>query len=151
LSWREDILQSLDAFVEVAALARIPCVDSDISTEFLAAPHRPPNRLPLGYMAVYGFWNAGTWLKIGKVGPKSNARYTSQHYSPGSAGSTLAGSLCNCLVMKALPEFRASDVGLWIRTNTCRVNILVPSSKPPELLSLLEAFLHARLQPRYER
>ena len=151
MSWRNDILQSLDAFVEVAALAGIPWSNSDTNMEFLDAPHRPPTRLPKGYMAVYGFWYAGTWLKIGKVGPKSNARYTSQHYIAGSAGSTLAGSLCKCSVMKSVPGFRPSDAGLWIKENTCRVNILLSESKPPEVLSLIEAFLHARLKPRYER
>jgi hypothetical protein len=44
-------------------------------------------------MGIYGFWHDGIWLKIGKVGPNSHARYVSQHYNARSAGSNLAASL----------------------------------------------------------
>lgn len=99
-------------------------------------------------MAVYAFWSEGGWLKVGKVGPNSNARYTSQHYLAGSAPSTLAGSL-----MRSPPTdngFDPAQAGAWIRERTCRVNILLPAHQPRELLSLLEAFLHLRLRPRFE-
>jgi len=44
-------------------------------------------------MAVYVFSKGPDVLKVGKVGAKSQARYTSQHYNPGSAMSTLAASI----------------------------------------------------------
>jgi hypothetical protein len=101
-------------------------------------------------MAVYGFWGDGEWLKIGKAGPKSGPRYTSQHYNPDSAQSTLAKSLTNDPHMLTVAGFDPKAVGDWIKSATLRVNILLPTTRPPELLLLLEAFLHARLRPRYE-
>jgi len=101
-------------------------------------------------MAVYGFWNDGIWLKLGKAGPKSQARYTSQHYNKGNAQSTLAGSLTNDPQMRVVAGFDLQNPGAWIKVSTCRVNILLPSQRRKELLSLLEAFLHVRLRPRYE-
>ena len=101
-------------------------------------------------MAVYGFWWNGEWLKIGKVGPNTNVRYTSQHYNPNSARSTLAGSLVKDIRMVGIPDFAGSTPGDWIKSETSRVNILVPTDSGGELLSRLEAFLHERFQPRYE-
>ncbi|MEI9418090.1 hypothetical protein [Mesorhizobium sp. Cs1321R2N1] len=102
-------------------------------------------------MAIYGFWADGRWLKIGKVGANSHARYASQHYNPGSAPSTLAASLCGDEAMGAITGFDAALPGIWIKEHACRVNILMATDKPKEMLSLLEAFLHLRLRPRYER
>jgi hypothetical protein len=102
-------------------------------------------------MAIYAFWSNGEWLKIGQAGPKSAARYTSQHYNPNSSMSNLAKSLANDLRMKEVLGFDSQNPGQWVKGSACRVNILLPSDKRQELLSLLEVFLHARLRPRYER
>ena len=149
-SWREDIETAVAAFLKVADLAGDAISRADLVIEYLAAPHRPPTRLPAGKMGAYGFWGDGGWLKVGKVGPNSSARYTSQHYSPGSAGSTLAGSLAADPRMLGLSGFDQRAPGAWIKSSAHRVNILMPASRRPELLSLLEAFLHLRLRPRYE-
>lgn len=101
-------------------------------------------------MAVYGFWHDGAWLKIGKVGPNSNVRYAGQHYNPNSARSSLAASLLHDSQMCFAAGIGPDSVGDWIKTHTSRVNILLPATRRPELLSLLEAFLHVRLRPRYE-
>ncbi|WP_239492727.1 hypothetical protein [Luteitalea sp. TBR-22] len=53
--------------------------------------------------------------------------------------------------MAAIAGFDPADAGAWIKSATHRVNILMPTSEPRELLALLEAFLHLRLRPRYER
>jgi len=148
--WSGEIAEALAAFVTVADLAGAPIARGEIETEFLAAPHRPPAFLPAGKMAVYGFWWNGIWLKIGKAGPKSSARYTSQHYSLHSAQSTLAKSLAKDPDMLTVAAFDPRNPGPWIKRSTHRVNILLPSERPKELLSLLEAFLHLRLRPRYE-
>ena len=148
--WHAEIDAALAAFATVAELAGDPISRAEIKVEYLNAPHRPPSRLPAGTMAVYGFWGNGVWLKIGKAGPKSNARYISQHYSPGRAQSTLAGSLANDPLMRTVAGFDPQAPGAWIRAATHRVNILLPSTRRKELLSLLEAFLHQRLRPRYE-
>ena len=80
-------------FLRVAALAGARLAESEIEVETLKAPHRPPSRLPAGKMAVYVFSCGDTVLKVGKAGPNSGARYTSQHYNAASARSTLAASL----------------------------------------------------------
>jgi hypothetical protein len=56
------------------------------------APHIPVG-LPEGKMGIYTFWHDGRFLKIGRAGPKNNARFRSQHYGF-KARSTLAKSLC---------------------------------------------------------
>lgn len=85
--------QTLADFATVARLAGVSLAADDIRIEALPAPHAPPTRLPAGQMAVYVFTYGRDVLKVGKVGPKSQARYTSQHYNPGSAQSTLAASM----------------------------------------------------------
>jgi hypothetical protein len=149
-TWRDDIERSLDAFLIVAELAGEPVAKNEIRVEFLPAPHQPPPRQPPGMMAVYGFWWDGVWLKIGKVGANSQARYIYQHYNAGSAQSTLAGSLTRDDYMLQVTDFDPNNPDKWIRASTCRVNILLPAQMRKALLSLLEAFLHARLKPRYE-
>ena len=148
--WREQIMETLSDFEVVSELARNPITLTGDSIEFCPAPHCPPSRLPVGMMAVYGFWWNGEWLKIGKAGPNSNARYTSQHYNPNSARSTLAASLAGDIRMVGIPDFAGSTPGDWIKSATSRVNILLPTKSGNALLSLLEAFLHERFKPRYE-
>ncbi|HVB64932.1 MAG TPA: hypothetical protein VNE17_09385 [Nitrolancea sp.] len=149
-TWRDEIENAISAFLSVAELAGDPISITDTRVEYLPAPHRQPVRLPPGMMAVYAFWGDDVWLKVGKVGPKSNARYTSQHYYSGSAMSTLAGSLSSDPHMLTIAGFDPLSAGEWIRKSTHRANILLPAQRRPELLSLLEAFLHLRLRPRYE-
>ena len=148
--WRKDIANAIADFAAVAELAGSPLQPGDVTVEFLDAPHRPPKRLPAGKMAVYGFWHGGEWLKVGKVGSKSQARYVSQHYGLGRALSSLPGSLIKDSRSSALPGFSPASAGDWVKAHTNRVNILLPSERGKRLLSLLEAFLHARLEPRYE-
>jgi hypothetical protein len=148
--WRVDIEDSVHDFLVVAELACDPISRSEIDVEYLAAPHSPPARIPVGTMAVYGFWHEGTWLKIGKAGPNSQNRYTYQHYNLESAPSTFADSLRGDPSMVATVGSDRLSINTWIRTSTCRVNILLPAHRQRELLSLLEAFLHLRLRPRYE-
>lgn len=149
--WRQDIEEAIPAFVGVTELARRSLQPKDFKLEFLPTPHRPPSSLPAGKMAVYGFWYGSGWLKIGVVGPNSNARYTSQHYNPNSAGSTLAASLLADPAMVVRINTAGMPVGAWIKSNCHRVNVLLDSLHGPLMLALFEAFLHLRLGPRYER
>ena len=149
VDWQDEIKSAIADFTDVAALAGERIALSDLKLEYLEAPHRPPTRLPPGYMAIYGFWGDGEWLKVGKAGPKSNARYTSMHYT-GNAPSTLLGSLMADPHMLRVSGFDPRTPRVWIETACHRVNILVPARMSRELLSLLEAFLHVRLRPRYE-
>ncbi len=148
MDWRAEAEAAAEAFHTVAEIGGTPLGRGELMIEALPAPHRPPSRLPAGRMAVYGFWGDGQWLKVGKVGANSSARYTSQHYNTGSALSTLAGSLIKA--PPADPLFTASSCRDWICASTSRVNWLLPADRPRELLSLLEAFLHLRLRPRFE-
>jgi hypothetical protein len=148
--WRSDITDALSACYKVAELAGVPLGLEELDVEFLDAPHQPPRFLPQGKMAIYGFWGLGQWLKIGMVGPNSNARYTSQHYNVGSAPSTLAGSLAHDQRMVEVAGFDATAPGAWIKSSCSRVNILLSTTLGRELLALLEAFLHVCLNPRYE-
>lgn len=149
-TWQLEIVAACDDFVKVAQLGGVAIRDGDLQLEFLTAPHRPPSRIPAGTMAVYAFWGDGCWLKIGKVGPNSHARYSSQHYLSGSAPSTLAGSLSKCRLIYDNPSFDSGNIGGWIKQHTCRANLLLQTKHPREVLSLLEVFLHVRLRPRYE-
>ncbi len=152
-NWRKDILSVLEDVMAVSDLAGSKIVFEYEDVEFLPAPHHRPRRLPTGKMAVYGFWFDGAWLKIGQVGPRSNARYTSQHYGF-NAGSTLAKSVRRDAAIRTiagLAEDSEAGWAEWIERETSRVNILFPSTIGKNFLSLLEAFLHVRLNPIYER
>lgn len=148
--WRTEIEDCVHDFLTVAALARDPISRGEIAIEYLPAPHVPPFRLPPRTRAVYGFWHDGIWLKIGKAAPKSNARYTSQHYNVESSPYNFARSLLADPTMATIVGSDPTIVGDWIKTSTSRVNILLSATRRPELQSLLEAFLHVRLRPRYE-
>jgi hypothetical protein len=149
--WKSMVSDAVKDFQTVADLARCPLGSNDFQIEYLESPHKPPSRLPLGKMAVYGFWHEGEWMKIGLAGPNSSARYTSQHYNQNSAQSTLAGSLCRDPRVAICKGFDISAPGNWIKTRCHRVNILLDSRYGPLVLAMLEAFLHLRLRPRYER
>ncbi|MGB6086962.1 hypothetical protein [Parvibaculum sp.] len=137
-------------FATVARLAGVSLTQGDIRLEELPAPHTPPARLPAGHMAVYVFSFGADVLKVGKVGPKSQARYTSQHYNPGSSQSTLAASMIADAEWLGLGETERAGIGSWIRSNVDRVNVLIPAPHGIPVLTLLESFLQCRLRPRYE-
>ena len=111
-------------------------------------PHQP-KVLPVQTMGVYTFWYEGEFLKIGKAGPKSNARFFSQHYNPRSARSTLAASILQDARMqgKGIDE---GNVGQWIKNNCRRIDILLDSDLGIFSLELIEAALHYKYEPVYE-
>jgi hypothetical protein len=145
-----DPKQLIDDFLKVAALARRSLCAADILVEVLKAPHRPPTQLPPGKMAVYLFSYGPTVLKIGKAGPKSNARYTSHHYRAGRAPSTLAASLVRGCEELGIGALTNESVGDWIKTNTDRLNFILKTECGVPTLTLLESFLHCRLNPCFE-
>lgn len=137
-------------FLKVASLADIPLSADDLSVESLRAPHNPPSRLPVGKAAVYIFCYEGRALKIGKVGPNSAARYTSQHYSLRAANSTLAASILKHGREIGVDGMTEAAVGSWIKANTDRYNFLLDSRYPIRLLTLFESFLQCKLDPVFE-
>jgi hypothetical protein len=77
--------EMIDAFLQVAELAHMQLTPAHVRHELLPAPHRRPSSLPPGLQVVYAFLLGDRCLKVGKAGPKTQARFTSQHYgSPSS-------------------------------------------------------------------
>ena len=141
----------VDDFRKVASITGITLHENAISVEILDAPHTPPTSLPTNKMAIYIFKNeSGEYLKVGKVGPRSSARYTSQHYNPKSAKSTLAASLLTHKKELNLSHLDCNNVGEWVKNNTTRTNLLLDADLGPCVLTLLESFLHCRLNPKFE-
>jgi hypothetical protein len=132
----------------VGLRASIPL--SHIDVEFFPAPHHAPSSLPSGRLAVYVFMLGDRCLKVGKAGPKSTARFCSQHYGI-RAPSTLAKSLIKRQAAIGVNDLDGSNVKAWICDHTTRVNFLIPSPQYDMFaLSLLEAFVQCRLRPEFE-
>ena len=140
----------LTDFLIVAELAAIEIQPGAIYIEILTMPHRPPSSLPKGKMAVYVFSDKECVLKVGKIGQKSKARYTSQHYNPHSSNSNLAKSILKD--EDAVKKYGVDDgnVSDWIKKNTDRVNFLLDANVGMRALTLLEVFIQCRLLPVYE-
>lgn len=139
-------------------LAHVPLPPGSLRIELLGAPHQRPT-LPPDTQAVYAFFLGDVCLKVGKAGPLSGARFTSQHYGL-NAPSTLARSLltrCGDLEglvsagrLEELAALDAGTIGPWLERNTSRVSVFLPGEAGREVLSLAEAFLQCRWKPVYE-
>ena len=148
MKWRPEAV--INDFAVVARLAGVELPNEAITVESLPAPHLPPTGLPFGKMAVYVFSKGPDVLKVGKVGAKSQARYTSQHYNLRSAMSTLAASILSDREQLGLAHVDEASIGQCIRDNIDRVNFLMDKRFGISVLTLLESFLQCRLKPRYE-
>jgi hypothetical protein len=154
-----DLAEIIDAFLHVAALAHVQLESAHLRHELLPSPHKRPSRLPPGLQAVYAFLLDERCLKVGKAGPSTQARFTSQHYGF-NAPSTLAKSILANPQRLAdlLPPERRSEVatlneakvGAWIERNTARLHIFLPMQAGPLALGLLEAFVQCRMNPVFE-
>ncbi|CAN5881477.1 hypothetical protein BH24ACT15_BH24ACT15_05270 [soil metagenome] len=129
--------------------------------EHLPAPHRPRG-LPTGFGAVYVFTLAARWwpgapgagrvLKVGRVGPNSDARFCSQHYNPTSSSSNLANTLLTARVLwpyLGIEGLDATTVGEWIKNNTERDHFFVPAGAAA-IMPILETYVRGRLAPVFE-
>jgi hypothetical protein len=151
--------EMIETFLQVAALAHVKLESAQIKHELLLVPHRRPSRLPSGLQAVYAFLLGEECLKVGKAGPKTQARFTSQHYGM-NAPSTLAKSILRNRqrLEILLPSEQRNEVvsliettvGAWIERNTSRFHIFLPITAGPLALALLEAFVQCRLNPIFE-
>jgi len=150
-----DLDPVLSDFERSAEQLGLPGRYGDLDPEDLPAPHRPMALRP-GHGAVYVFAiadhdtseaGAGRVLKVGRVGPNSNARFQSQHYSPASARSTLANSLITYRLLwpwLGIDHLDAPTVRDWMLTHLDRANIYFPAASV-ELLPHLEMYVRARL------
>jgi hypothetical protein len=150
MSVLNEIPELLEDFQKVALLAGVQLTPSSISFEVLSAPHKHPSKLPSDKAGVYVFVWCDQVLKVGKVGSKSQARFTSQHYNPKSSASNLAKSVLGDFEKLGLTGINESNVGDWIKHNCHRINFLVDVSCGISVVTLLEVFLQCRLNPRYE-
>lgn len=146
-----ELKNALSYFPQISMIAGNPTEEADLELEILTDPHKP-SALPKGKMAVYGFHYNGVWLKVGKAGPNSKARYLSQHYHPKSSSSNLAKSIIQDAKRwkNIISDDDKKDMSSWMKSNLVRFNILLDASHPKELLSFLEAYLHLKLKPVYE-
>lgn len=90
-------------------------------------------------------------LKVGKVGANSAARFCSQHYLPGSAGSNLAKSLLNERVLwpyLGIEHLDSRGVKSWMCEHLDRDHIFVVGQ--PGLEREVERYLRGRLGPVFE-
>ena len=105
-----------------------------------------PLALPDDFSAVYIFEDVNRCLKVGKAGPGSRARYLSHHYNIGSSPSNLAKSL-------QLRNMSSAEIKTWIRTNTCRYNILIPNTIHQQyayFVNFAESFFILKCNPVFE-
>lgn len=154
-----DIHALAKGFLEVARIAGVRLQESDLDFEVCPAPHDCPTEIPEGKQVVYVFMTGEQCLKVGKAGPKSKARFTTQHYGL-HAKSTLArsilanrpqlaGMLADSLRFE-VESLTEEGVGAWIRKQTSRIHIFLPASLGDAALALLEAFVQCRLNPCFE-
>ncbi len=142
---KSKIIKIMKFVEEISISLGYPITESDYYVEDMSCPHVQPRTLPKGYGAVYFFIFGDTVMKIGKVNPKSNARYVSHHYNC-SAPSTFAKSLLKDQSM----QLDHISVKQWILTNTQRINILIKEDKGKAATELVEAIMHYYFRPRYE-
>lgn len=135
----------------------------EVKHEVLTAPHKPPSALPVGYAATYVFsmsdvaganCHAGAHrvLKVGMVGPNSSARFTSQHYLPGSSSSNLAKSLVSEAILwdyLGVGHLDTTNVKPWMISNLERDHFFVPSAET-RIERQLERYLRGHLGPVFE-
>lgn len=138
------------AFAQASALAGVPIPPSEIEVLYSPAPHQAPKSYPKGKLAVYVFMFGDRCLKVGKAGPNSAARYCSHHYGANRAPSTLAKSILKNQAVLNVRGLDETNIEAWICKHTSRINFLIPSKYGVFALSLLEAFVHCRLQPEFE-
>jgi len=141
----------LNEFSKIAPYANI--ADDSLNLQIVdhGCPHKP-NGLPEGKMGIYIFIFSDEVLKVGKVGPNTGPRWTSHHYGPKRAPSTLSKSLLEDAksAYNLAPQGNKLEIGAWMKANLRRIDILVDAAAGNAALAFLEAFLHCRLKPRYE-
>lgn len=143
----EETVHQLRAVLKAAnhSLAEQP-----IHAECSGPPHRQPPNQPGGMPAVYAFFYQGRCLKCGQVGPNSGPRYTSQHYNQKSSSSNLAKTLVEKGHEIGLRTVAEAEIGGWIKANTARANVLLPTAIDKRTLNFVEAFFHLLWKPVFE-
>jgi len=147
ITYEDAVLLKKD-FATISLLAGFPVYENEIEIDFFSADNHSLKPLTPNKQAIYSFFYADKALKIGKAGPKSNARFQSQHYYPNSSRSNLAKSLIGSDKYK--PFIKEIEVGTWIKQNTNRINFIFSKDVPTRIITLFECFLQARYDPEFE-
>lgn len=137
-----------DIILEISIVLGRPISKESFEIIDRGVPHKP-SPLPNEKMGIYMFLYEDRFLKIGKAGPKSNARFYSQHYNPKSARSTLAAFILSDKIPDKV-NITESNIGDWIKKNCYRIDILFDADLGMFALELIEAALHYKYEPMYE-
>lgn len=115
--------------------------------EVWPAPH-VPRPLPVGKQAIFGFLDQqGRVLFIGHAGPKSSARFQSQHYHPNSSPSNLAKTLRQHAGALSLGDIPPGQEGEWIKRHLTRFNVYLATGCPKDKVWELKHRLILELKP----
>lgn len=145
----DGVMEHLQAkLIDVLAIAGVTVNEEQIQVIDRGFPHKPES-LPKDKFGIYTFSFNGEFLKIGKAGASSSARFFSHHYNPNSSRSNLAKSLITANEFHAY-NLSEDNVGTWMKQNLRRIDILIDASLGIFVLNLLEAFLHVAYQPKFE-
>ena len=120
-----------------------------------------PTTLKMDEKGVYVFLTENYCFKVGKAGPKSQARWNSQHYNlDTSTPSTFPKSIMQNLnrFKKFFPKNKHAEIDelckqnikQWIKENVSRIEFVIFANEPKHALNLLEALVQFRLRPKYE-
>ena len=143
-----EYIKEFDEIIRSVTAAAGKGINSGYSIVDCGMPHTPAT-LKRGTMGIYTFLYNDEFLKIGKAGPNSNARFSNQHYLPRSSQSNLSKSILKDPSMQDL-GITEDNVGDWIKKNTRRIDVLIDASLGIFTLELIEAAFHYRYEPRYE-
>ncbi|MDR2558676.1 MAG: hypothetical protein LBC86_03915 [Oscillospiraceae bacterium] len=142
------VKQIEEIFKSIFDTKKHPIKEGQYYIQDLGVPHRSKT-LPQGKMAIYTFVHNGQFLKIGKVGKNSNARFSSQHYNPGSAMSTLSKSILRDPSMKN-HGLNHANIKPWMKQNLHRIDIIIDAGLGNEFLARIEDVMHYMFNPKYE-
>ena len=120
-----------------------------------------PTALKNDEKGVYVFLYGSHCFKVGKAGPKSQARWNSHHYNlDKKTPSTFPKS-----IQKDVERFKRffpvekheeidglnpNNIKEWIRCNISRIEFKISSSESDYALNFLESLIQFRLMPEYE-
>ena len=135
---------------------------NDVEVALLGVPHTPV-AMRKGWQGVYAFAFGTVWLKVGKAGPNSNARWVSPHYKATRSLSNLAWSLLRYTRLSSFNHPRLPTnlrtqlmvvppdaLGDWIKKHTARVNFTIRAELGPVALDRLERIAQDVLKPVFE-
>ncbi|OAB39286.1 hypothetical protein PMSD_04985 [Paenibacillus macquariensis subsp. defensor] len=143
-----DVISEVQPFlIKILREVNIYPTDDQIRVLNRGKPH--VCKMVAGKMYIYTYQYQDEYLKIGKAGIKSKARFYSHHYNPESSKSNLAKSIVSDPAMSKY-LLTSSSVGDWIKNNVTRIDLEIDVALGVFGLNLIESILHCLYQPKYE-